>query len=286
MNQGAIRVFQDAVAIVTGGASGIGRAMAEELARRGARVILADRQIELAREVAGGITGSGGRAEARELDVRDHDAFEALIRETADQNGRLDFLFNNAGIAIAGQAWQHELDDWKQIVDVNLWGVIHGTTAAFRVMRDQGFGHIVNTSSLAGLAPFPFEAAYCATKHAVVGLTLALRIEAASDGVRASAICPGLIRTPILQNGGAYGKVLTEIPQDITDARIEKMRPMPPDRFARQAINGVARNRPIIIAPTSWKLYWLLNRISPRFWIFIARKMFEKYIVEYRTYLK
>jgi NAD(P)-dependent dehydrogenase (short-subunit alcohol dehydrogenase family) len=187
----SLRTFEGAVAIVTGGASGIGRALVEALARRGARVVLADVQAGLAEEVAARIRAGGGRATAENLDVTDFAATSRLIQDSFQTDGRLDYVFNIAGIGIVGEARYFEQEDWYRMLDVNLRGVVHGVQAAYPIMVRQGFGHIVNMASGAGLWPSPFVVGYCATKHAVVGLSTALRIEAATVGVRVSVLCPG-----------------------------------------------------------------------------------------------
>jgi NAD(P)-dependent dehydrogenase (short-subunit alcohol dehydrogenase family) len=186
--------FSGATAIVTGGASGIGRALSEALARRGAPVVVADRNADGAAEVARAIVAAGGSARSEALDVTDAAAVERLVDETAREHGRVDLMFNNAGIAIIGEETDVSLDDWRKVVDVNLWGVVHGIRAAYPRMVRQGSGHIVNTASLAGLSPAPFEISYTATKYAVVGLSRALRAEAAAHGVKVSVVCPGFIQ--------------------------------------------------------------------------------------------
>jgi NAD(P)-dependent dehydrogenase (short-subunit alcohol dehydrogenase family) len=259
----SLRTFGGAVALVTGGASGIGRALGEALARRGARVVLADLQIDLAREVAAGIREKGGQATAEFLDVTDFAATAHLVQTTYRKEERLDYVFNNAGIGIQGEVRLYELEDWYRVLDVNLRGVVHGVQAAYPIMLRQGFGHIVNTASLAGLVPSPLVVGYVTTKHAVVGLSLSLRIEAAAAGVRVSVLCPGVIRTPALIDGGRYGKLLQPIPQDAQREIWERQRPMPPERFAEQALRAVAKNQAIIIFPSWWRLIWWLYRLSP-----------------------
>jgi NAD(P)-dependent dehydrogenase (short-subunit alcohol dehydrogenase family) len=271
-----IRIFDGATAIVTGGASGIGRALAEELARRGCEVVLADLQIELAEEVASEIRVSGGKAKAVKIDVTDFPAMEQLVQETVKRTGRLDYIFNNAGIVIGGHVNHYGIEDWNQIVDVNLRGVINGIQASYKIMMAQGFGHIVNTASMAGLMPGPGNVAYTTTKHAVVGLSKSLRAEAAQMGVRVSVICPGVIRTPILEGGGRYGKMLVDIPSEELRRMLEKLRPMSPNLFAKKVLNSVAKNRAIIIVPSWWKLFWWINRLSPSLGIFLAQKSFQK----------
>jgi len=214
MPQNTLRVFNDATAIVTGGASGIGRAISEELAQRGCDVVLADLQIELAKEVASQIRASGGTATAVKVDVTDFPAMDKLVHATVTRTGRLDYLFNNAGIVIGGGVDHYGIEDWNRVIDVNLRGVVNGVQAAYKIMLAQGFGHIVNTASMAGLMSGPGNVVYTTTKHAVVGLSTSLRAEAASQGVRVSVVCPGVIRTPILDDGGKFGKMLVDLPPE------------------------------------------------------------------------
>ena len=271
-----IRIFNGATAIVTGAASGIGRALAEELAGRGCEVVLADLQIELAEEVASGILSSGGKAEAVKIDVTDFPAIEKLVQETAKRMGRLDYMFNNAGIVIGGYVSHYGIEDWDRVVDVNLQGVINGIQAVYKVMVEQGFGHIVNTASMAGLMPGPGNVAYTTTKHAVVGLSTSLRAEAAGLGVRVSVLCPGVVRTPILEGGGKYGKMLIAIPPEQVRRLWEKLRPMDSAVFAGKVLNCVAKNRAIIIVPSWWKIYWWMNRLSPSLGMFLSQRQFQK----------
>lgn len=257
-------------AIVTGGASGIGQALAEELARAGVRVVLADRQVEQAEQVALGIRARGGAATASELDVRDLDRFQKVVQRTRAESGRLDYLFNNAGTVVAGETRDYEAADWDDVIDVNLRGVCHGILAAYPVMIEQGFGHIVNTASLAGLGPAVMLGSYTATKHAVVGLSRALRIEAKRYGVKVSVLCPGPVRTPGLEGGGRYGRVKSGLSPELLAKRAELLRPMDPSQFARRVLRAVARNRSIIIEPKWSRLLWYLDRLSPwlseKFW--------------------
>ena len=139
------------VAFVTGGASGIGEALTTELVSGGAEVWIADRQIGLAQELARRLSGGGARAHAIELDVRDYPSFERAVAEAVRQSGRIDYLFNNAGIGVSGEIDSYTLDDWNDVFDVNLRGVVHGIQAVYPVMIRQRSGHIVNTASMAGL---------------------------------------------------------------------------------------------------------------------------------------
>jgi NAD(P)-dependent dehydrogenase (short-subunit alcohol dehydrogenase family) len=262
-------------AVVTGAASGIGRALAEALAARGAPVTLADRQAELAEEVAGGIRRRGGSADAAELDVRDAARFRAVVDHAAQAAGSLAYLFNNAGIGVAGEMSDYEAADWDDVIDVNLRGVAHGVLAAYPRMIRQGFGHIVNTASMAGLITTTFQGSYTTTKHAVVGLSKALRLEARQHGVRVSVLCPGVIRTPILQ-GGRYGRLKLDLDPDATAQRFEPLRPMDPALLARRTLAAMDRNRAVIIEPRWWRLFWYLERLSPALGERLGRISFQR----------
>jgi NAD(P)-dependent dehydrogenase (short-subunit alcohol dehydrogenase family) len=188
-------------------------------------------------------------------------------------------LFNNAGIGILGEVRHYQIEDWHRVLDVHIGGVVNGVQAAYPVMLGQGFGHIVNTASMAGLVASPWMVSYSAAKHAIVGLSQALRVEAAAAGVRVSALCPGLVRTPIIEGGGKYGKLVPSLSPEQQRAfwdrmrpMWERMRPMDPLRFANLALRAIAQNRAIIIVPGWWKVYLWLNRLCP--WVVdrLARK--------------
>jgi NADP-dependent 3-hydroxy acid dehydrogenase YdfG len=159
------------VAFVTGGASGIGEALATKLAGAGAEVWIADRQIDKAQQLAQGLSSGGAKAHAIELDVRDYSSFERAVADAMQEAGRIDYLFNNAGIGVSGEIASYTLDDWNDVFDVNLRGVVHGIQAVYPIMIRQHFGHIVNTASMAGLTTGASQASYTATKHAVVAIS-------------------------------------------------------------------------------------------------------------------
>lgn len=131
------------------------------------------------------------------VDVTKQEQVQQMIQTAASRHGRLDFLFNNAGVGGTLPIEDVTLEHWRRIIDLNLWGVIYGVDAALPIMRRQGGGHIVNTSSVAGLLPIPFQAMYCATKYAVVGLSESLRYEVEDQGIRFSVVCPGNVATAI-----------------------------------------------------------------------------------------
>ncbi len=249
-------VFQNKVALITGGASGIGKAFGEHLSRQGAFVVLADRNTEGAAAAAAAIVAAGGQATAVTLDVTDPVAFERVVQEIAATRGHLDYLFNNAGIAIGGEVRVMTLADWNRLLDVNVRGVIHGVNAAYPVMIRQSSGHIINTASAAGLLPVPGMAIYGMTKHAVVGLSTSLRGEARRYGVNVSVVCPGFINTPLLENSP-----LINVDRDIA----MNMLPLGNvDSLAVAVLRGVTRNRAIIPYTPFARIAWFLYRLFPQ----------------------
>jgi NAD(P)-dependent dehydrogenase (short-subunit alcohol dehydrogenase family) len=259
------------VAVVTGGASGIGRAIATALASRGDTVVVADLDKEGAERVAERLS-ERGTAEAAPLDVTDAEAVAALYRDVRDRHGSLDLVFNNAGIAVGGTAEELTLDHWNKTVDVNLRGVIHGVHAAYPIMIEQGHGHILNTASLAGLVPAPMMLPYTTTKHAVVGLSLALRAEAAPHGVRVSVICPGFVDTPLLDNANP-GLPETETGRTARQGALRVQRRLyTPEALARDVLRGMAKNQALIVAPGSARAAWRGVRLSPESAVRVATR--------------
>jgi NAD(P)-dependent dehydrogenase (short-subunit alcohol dehydrogenase family) len=268
-----MELFKDKIAIVTGGGSGIGRGISKELATRGAKVIVADINAAGAEETAALIKANGGFAKAVKLDVTIPDDVRSVIDKTSAEFGKLDYMFNNAGIGLVGNFEDLELSHWKQIVDVNLWGVIHGSMYAYRVMLKQGSGHIVNTASLAGLAPSS-GAPYPTTKFGVVGLTLSLRIEAALNGIKASVVCPGFIKTPIFDTGIDVSNQFTE---EEKNEFLSKFKMASPEECARAIMKGIIKNRTIIpVTSLAWT-FWRLYRMFPEFIIKVIIKQTKKF---------
>lgn len=263
------RDFAERIAIVTGGGRGIGRAVAEEMARRGAVMIVTDLEANRAAEVATAIRGAGGEARSAALDVTDAAAFRRLVAATVEADGRLDYLFNNAGIGVTGEVRDLPDGAWDRVIDVNLRGVVHGIEAAYPQMIRQGSGHIFNTACIAGLVPFPMTAAYCATKHAIVALSTALRAEAAELGVKVSVICPGTVDTGMFE-AIEYFRVDKQ-------AVMAGIRPtlQPVEKCARAILAGVRRNRAIITITLHARLAWWLYRLAPRTFLWFTARSFR-----------
>ncbi|NGZ76464.1 SDR family NAD(P)-dependent oxidoreductase [Saccharibacillus alkalitolerans] len=244
MEKGTARRSSEAkrrVAIVTGAASGIGRAIARELAGRGIDVFIADIDGAGGQKAAEEIENAGGTAKFLRLDVTDAAQVDEAVRSVYEEYGRLDYMFNNAGISLYGELYDMTQAHWRRIVDVNLWGVINGVQAAYPIMKQQGFGHIANTSSATAMGPAPTAAAYATTKHAVLGLTTSLHYEAETFGVKVSALCPSFVDTPIFANSEGVNMDVGKV-----QAQMSKQKMMSPERFARIAIRDLERNRPLV----------------------------------------
>lgn len=282
MGSEELRTFDGSVSVVTGGASGIGRALSYELSRRGSEVVLADIQMKMCEEVAEAIRLSGGHAHAREVDVTDYAAIKKLLNDTQKEYGRIDYVFNNAGMGVGGPLALHSMEEVEQVIDVNLRGVVNGVQAAYMIMIRQGFGHIVNTASMAGLLPLPGMVTYAAAKHAVVGLSKSLRVEAALEGVRVSVLCPGVVRTSIM-TGGKHGRLLMEISPERRQELEKRLWPMEPDVFAKKVLDAVAKNRAIIIIPSWWRIFWWIGRLSPMLGLKLSDIFYRRSLKEFET---
>ena len=257
------------VAIVTGGASGIGLALGTALVHRGWHVVLADLQDVAAKEHADRLTGQGpGSAVGVHVDVRDADSVARLVESTHAEHGQLDLMVNNAGIGIAGEPEELELVHWDRIIDVNLRGVIHGCHAVYPLMMRQGHGQILNVASSAGLIPsLGVMAPYAATKFGVVGLSHGLRTAGADHGIRVTALCPGWIDTPLLD--GAWPEDLPIPPSVASSPTIREtlvkggVRIYPADRLAEDTLRGLERNKAVLVIPSEMHRTWLLFRLVP-----------------------
>ena len=266
--------FREKVCIVTGAASGIGRALVQELAGLGANVIATDVNMALLTECVESIVRRGGTARGLELDVTDYDAFQKVVRNVVARDGRLDYIFNNAGIAIAGEVRDQSIDHWRKVLDVNLNGVIHGSLLAYQQMVRQESGHIVNIASVEGLIPFPATVAYVTSKFGVMGLSEGLWVEGRDLGVNVSVVCPGFIKTSIFETTPMVG---FDRKQFIDALSVWEHFAVSPQKCARVALKGVARKKPIITVTPLARIMWWLGRISPTFMMNFVRRDFNRW---------
>jgi NAD(P)-dependent dehydrogenase (short-subunit alcohol dehydrogenase family) len=257
-----VEQLEGRVAVVTGGASGIGRALAARFVAEGMRVAIADVE-------AGPLEATAAElgALAVRTDVRDPDAVQALADRVVDELGGVHVVCNNAGVGGGGLMKDATLNDWRWVLEVNLWGVVHGLHAFLpHLLANEDGGHVVNTASLAGLMPAPGIGPYAASKYAVVGLSEALRDELAADGARVgvSVLCPGYVRTNIFRS------------QRNRPAELRDDRPKPQARQANDAIiEQVAQQA---IEPEAVAAQVLDAIRADRFWVITHPDMVEPYL--------
>jgi len=237
--------------MVTGAGSGIGRALTDALVEAGAHVIATDVDGERLN------TMTSTSVSTSVLDVTDPIAFQAVVQAGVDAHGRVDALFNNAGIGHAGEVQDTDLATWQRTIDVNLWGVIHGIRSVYPHMIQRRSGVIVNTSSGAGLCPRPGMVPYATAKHAVVGLSTSLRAECAAYGISVHVACPGYIATDIMN-----ATVYSGVDGDRLQSSIP-IRAMPASTCALLILDGVRRGRTLIPVSGATQAEWLLYRAMP-----------------------
>ncbi len=247
------------VAVITGGASGIGRALAERFASEGARLVVGD--VEAPALAAAGEELRAGGAEVAEVvtDVTDPAAVEALADAAYDRFGVVHVVCNNAGVVSTGPSWEQSLEDWRWVLDVDLWGVIHGVrTFVPRMLAGGEPGHIVNTASIAGLLPFPNVAPYDVAKAGVVALSEALHEElrAAGASIGVSVLCPGVVPTRIAESGRNRPGGAMPAQLDIATQRTLPPTALTPAQIADQVHDAVVGDR-----------FWIVTHDPYREWI-------------------
>ena len=252
------------VAAITGAGSGIGRALATDLAGRGTHLALSDiDEVGLA-ETVGLCEGRGVKVTSQRLDVADRAAVEAWAQQVVDDHGKVNLIFNNAGVALGATVEGESYDDFHWLMDINFWGVVHGTKAFLPHLKASGEGHVVNISSVFGLVSIPAQSAYNAAKFAVRGFTDSLRMELEIEGapVSATTIHPGGIKTNIARSArfdesmsGVGGAV------DATPDDFDKLAMTTPEKAARQILTAVERDRRRALIGPDAKVFDLVSRL-------------------------
>jgi NAD(P)-dependent dehydrogenase (short-subunit alcohol dehydrogenase family) len=262
-----MKEFKDKVAVITGAASGIGRGLAERCAQEGMKVVLADVEEQALVKAEAELKAGGASVLSVLTDVSKYSDVEALARKTMDTFSAVHLLCNNAGVGAGTTVWESTIEDWKWVVGVNLWGVIHGIHVFVPIMLEQDTEcHIINTASMAGLLPFhPRSATYQVTKHGVVALSEQLYHELAFRGanVKVSVLCPGWVNTGIIDSERNRPPDLCNIQMDIPispeiEAVDEKIRQdiqdgMSPRQVGDIVFNAVRENKYYILTHPDWK---------------------------------
>lgn len=260
--------FEGATAVVTGGASGLGRAFCEELGMRRARVLIGDVDRDGAEETADRVRGLGGEARVERCDVREAAQVSALAEVADEWLGATDLLINNAGVAVGGPIGDISLEDWKWQVDINLWGVIHGCHFWVPRMRSRGHGHVLNVASAAGLLAPPQMGPYNVTKAGVIALSETLHAELKRNGIRVTALCPTFFVTKIADSSRG---VTDEQGRAAIRRVMERSKVQAPD-VARCALDAVARGELYCLPMRDGRVSWLLKRAIPgSFYSFLSR---------------
>lgn len=253
------------VVVITGAGSGIGRATALAFGEQGATVVVCDLDLAAAERTAELVTLVGGAGHAYQVDVSDGAAVDAFAQQVAIEHGVPDVLVNNAGIGHSGTFLQTTEKEWQRVLDVNLWGVIHGCRAFGALMVERGRGgHIVNLASAAAYLPSKVLAAYATSKAAVLMLSDCLRAELVESGIGVSAICPGIVNTNITRTSTFSGVSASE--QAAKQDRVAKLyarRGFPPEKVAAEIVKAVRTGKPVVPVTVEAKVARWVGRISP-----------------------
>lgn len=263
--------FVGKTAVVTGAASGIGKAIAVALARRGCQLVLVDLNEEASAETRKEVEAAGGRAVVVTADVRNPANVSEVYRRTLETFGNVHILVNNAGVLRVGPALEATDEDWRNVIDVNLWGVVNGCRVFGPHFKAQGAGHIVNTASAAGLSGLPYSASYSASKFAVVGLSESLRWELAQFGVGVTVLCPGAVKTGIAVGSGGP-----------RTAELVDRFGLSAEPLARRVVEAIERNRARVLygfEPRLWTtLRWLSSSLHDQAGKALARARYARRI--------
>lgn len=260
---------------ITGGGSGIGLQLGKALAGLGAQIWLSDVNEDALHQAVAAIPQTIATSV---VDVTNAGAVRAHIEGIHQHHGRIDAVFNNAGIGLGGDISELNLEHFRQSMDVNVMGVVHGILAAFPLMKAQGGGILVNTASAAGLLGLPLMAPYSMSKHAVVGLSRSLRIEAAEHNIQMNVLCPTAIETPLLETdlarelGASWRPDIRSYLTDVGGA------PYPVEQFVDYALHQIERNKAVIVAPAGARVRLILSRLFPGLVDILGKRAFLKAI--------
>jgi short-subunit dehydrogenase len=270
-----MRIDQNTVAVVTGAASGIGRALAVNLASRGASLALADVNAVGLEETKTLVSNSNTKVTTHSVDVSNQARIEAFASEVLESHGRVNLLVNNAGVALGGTFDQVSLEDMQWLVGINFWGVVHGCKTFLPILRREPVAHVVNLSSVFGLFAPPGQTAYAAAKFAVRGFSESLRHELEGGNVRLSVVHPGGIKTNIARNS-RVGANVQQSPEEIErEARdFERAFITTAEAAAERIARGIERDEPrILVGPDARQVDWIQRLFPTTYWRIIKNAM-------------
>lgn len=268
-----MQALRGKVAVITGAGSGIGRALAEQLAREGCALALADINAESLQSLSATLAGSGVRVTTHVLDVAKRAAVYAFADEVLALHGSAQLIINNAGVSVSETVAELTYDDFEWIMGINFWGVVYGTKAFLPHLLKNNDGHIVNVSSIFGIIAVPTQAAYNASKFAVRGFTEALRQEVASTGVRVSCVHPGGIKTNIARAGRFYRDMSGNRDASRSAANFDRVARTTPAAAAQVIIDGIKREQPRILIGADARLLDRMQRLMPVRYVRLVEKL-------------
>ncbi len=273
-----MRIFKGKVAAITGAASGMGRSLAVELARRGCALALSDRNAAGLQETAALCATHAVKVTTQTLDVSDRAAVFEWARLSNAAHGKINLIFNNAGVAHTASATTATIEDFEWIMGINFWGVVHGTQAFLPYLRASGEGHVINLSSLFGLMAMPTQSTYNASKFAVRGYTEALRMELELEGapVSATSVHPGGVATNIVNSSRIDKQIVDATGQDEETHRRRANRLInvtTPDDAALQILAGVEKNaRRVLVGKDAWVMDKLIRLLGSAYQVLVLRR--------------
>lgn len=252
-------MLKEKVMIITGAAGGIGSATAHLFAKQGAVLVLTDIRREELEELGKDLKDSGAKTMVVEHDVTNPESWQSLMEKVKQEYGKLDILFNNAGVVQPGTAEKIAFDKIQQQVSVNFLGTIHGCRAALRIMKEQNFGKIINMASLGGIVPMPGEAVYSATKYAIRGYSLSLHAELHNSPIGITVVCPDSVDTP--QHD--YELLFDETELSFIG------KPLKPEKVAKGILKAARKKKPEILVPSGMGVFYRIGMAFPRLFFFL-----------------
>ena len=268
--------IDEKVAVITGAGSGIGRSLAIALAERRCPLSLCDVDREGLAETVRLAERSNVRVTPHIVDTSNREQMEQFAKDTIAEHGRANLVFNNAGVSLTETIEDMKYEDFEWLMNINFWGMVHGTKAFLPHMRERGSGHVTNVSSLFGLISVPTQSAYNASKFAIRGFTEALRWELTGTGIGVTLVHPGGIKTNIVRSSRFYKDSDGGTDKDALVKRFDRLARLTPDDAAAIILKGVEKNNPRVLVGVDAKVLDLAQRIFPRAYGRIMQFLFDR----------